>query len=390
MTAPVYRRIYRRVDLSGSVRVARSRGVPDIPIGKVSTGAPADVVTRIRGRSFGVTGAPTGRDAVVYSVENALLFPTSWSDYGGIIPGSTLTRYPASGEGDYTVPTGAANSVPAVVDGVATGSTGTGTPVENMNIFGVARQAALPFVWYKNCRFNGTLATGAATGAVEASSLNFRGALIQDSEILVRNNNTWHTGIRGSNVTVKRTEISGAADGITWNATGGNARYLGVWAHNGAYDEWASGDTAYLPQGSNYLHCDGAQAGQGANLYAKGCYIGGSKTGAWLHHDGHKADILAGDDFYNSAVLLAQAPVQQDGNQYLITGKVEQCVLFGGTATVNVATSNGYDLSGFEFKDNIFPKWTGGQWYILKPANCNCIFTNNRHPDGTLVPIVAG
>lgn len=385
MTAPVYRRLYRRVTISGGAIVARSRGVPDVPIKAPTTGPAADVVTRVRGRHFGTTGAPTGRDAVIYSVDNAMDFPAHWSDYGGIIPSSSLTRYPASGEGDYAVPSSAANSVPAVVDGVTTGSTGVGTPVENMEFFGVVRTGSLANVWFKNCRFWGTIATGAATGVVEASSLNFRGAVLQDCEIKVRNNNTWHTGIRGSNVTVKRTEITGAADGVSWNASGGNVNLLGNWIHDGAYDEWSTGDAAYLSQGGNYLHCDGVQAGQGANLYAKGCYIGGLKTGAYNDHTGNKANILAGDDFYNAAVLLAQAP-----GGFLITGKVEQCVLFGGTATVNVATSNGYDLNGFEFKDNIFPKWTGGQWYILKPANCNCQFTNNRHPDGSLVPIVAG
>lgn len=397
VTSPVgYRRIYRRrTDPDGSIW-AYARLVPDIPRTPLIPPPPVlleqDVVTRIRGRAFGVAAAG-GRDNVLYNTTNALLFPTAaWSTYGGILPASSLTRFPASGEGDYTVPASAANSVPATLPqfGVtSTGSSGAGTPIQNMEFFGVPRLGTLANVWFKNCRFWGTTATGALTGALEASSLNLRGALLTDCEVIVRNNNTWHTGIRGSNYIIARTEVTGASDGLSWNAAGGNVRVYGSWIHNGAYDEWAAGDTTMPSQGSNYLHCDGIQGAMGPNYYAKGCYIGGAKLGQYQPHatPSARANIIAGDDFFNSAMLLAQA-----ANSPLLTGLVEQSVLFGGGATVNVATSNGYDLAGFEFKDNIFPyrPGGGGQWYILKPANCNCVFTNNRHPDGVAVPIVAG
>jgi hypothetical protein len=126
----------------------------------------------------------------------------------------------------------------------------------------------------------------------------------------------------------------------------------------------------------------------------RGCYIGGHRLGQYAHHAGFRTQILAGDDFYNSAVLMAQAPAQADGVQYkMINCLFEQNVFEGGTATINVATSNGYDLSGVVFKDNIFPyKFFagGGQWYILRPVDCNAVFTNNRHTDGVAVTIVTG
>lgn len=400
MTAPIdprYRRIYRaRTDPNGT-RWAYSRGVPDIQIGAGTVvppaGAKVDVISRLRGKGFYVPPS-SGRDGVVYSSANALLFPTaSWSTLGGPLPGVALTRFPASGEGDYTVPASAANSVPTTIDGVATGSPGTGTAIENMEFFGVVRLNSLANVWFKNCIFHGTVTPRVSTGCIEAANLNMRGAVIQDAWLDVRNNNTFHTGIRGSFYTLKRAEVSGGADGISFNTSGGNVTLLGNWIHNGAYDEWAAGDTNFPSQGSNYLHCDGVQGGQGKNYYARGNYIGGHRLGAYAHHAGFRTQILAGDDFYNSAVLMAQAPAQADGVQYLMTNVLfEQNVFEGGTATINVATSNGYDLSGVTFKDNVFPFafFGGGQWYILRPVGCNAVFTNNRHTNGALVPIVTG
>lgn len=388
--ATPYRRIYRKYTAPDGSRYARSKGVPDIPFIPIlpppPTVAKKDVITKFRVTAAGVPQG-SGRDAVLFNATNAMLFPTQWPSYGGVEAGHTLTRTPASGEAEYTVPTTASHSAPTTIDGVATPSNGTGTPIVDREFYGTVRLGTVANVLFKNCRFYGTLTTGTNIGCVEGSNLSLRNAVFQDCEFIVRNNNTWHTGVRGSNYTMMRSSVVGAADAVSWNATGGNVKLLGCWLHDGAYDEWAAGDTSFPSQGSNYLHCDGVQAGQGSNYYARGCFIGGNKLGQFSHHAGSRDQILAGDDFYNSAVLLAQAP-----GGFLITGTMEQCVLLGGTATVNVATANGYDLSGFTFKDNIFPyrPGGGGQWYILRPVDCRAVMTNNRHPDGVLVPIVTG
>jgi hypothetical protein len=232
MTSPLYRRVYRKRTDPNATRWAVSRGVPDIPfIPIIPPVAIDDYIARYRLKAAGIpTGSP--RDALAFNSANALQFPTSPTNYVGIIPGSpALTRFPATGEGDYTVPASAANSVPATLDGVSTGSTGTGTPIQNMEFYGVVRLNSVANVWFKNCIFHGTVTPRLSTGAIEAANLNLRGAVIQDVWIDVRNNNTFHTGIRGSFYTLKRAEVSGAADGISFNTTGGHVTLLGCRGH---------------------------------------------------------------------------------------------------------------------------------------------------------------
>lgn len=389
----VYLRVYRKyTNPANGKRYARSRGVPDIPfipeIAPPPTVTGIEVLTRYRMRSY-APPVGSGRSALLYNTTNAMQFPISPTTYVGVDPGAPArTRTPASGELDYTVPSNAANSVPATINGVSTGSSGTGTPVQDKEFFGTVRQGTLSRVFYKNCVFWGTVNTGALLGEVEATGLDFRNAVFMDCTFNNRNNNTWQTNIRGGRYDAYRCEYINGSDGVSGNSTIGLVRLFGCYLHDGAYDEWAAGDTTFPSQGSNYLHCDAIQLGQGPGYYAIGCYFGGARAGQYNPHLGNKTAILSGHDFYNSALLAAQA-----AGGFLITGTFEQNVFEGGTATINLAVSAGYDLSGLIIKDNIFPYKAfagGGQWYILRGAGVNAVLTNNRHPDGVAVPIQAG
>lgn len=367
----MYARPWRRVQV-GSSYVLRSRGAQDIPL----PGEPLALQYRLAeldARTFYEPGPD--RSDLVISAENALQIPANPAKYVGTL--GTLTRYPASGDGDFT-------------------ASFNGQIIENYDIYGSVRLLAYTGVKVRNCIIRGTTATGANTAFVTASNENLRGAVIEDCELVGRGN-LWCEGIRGSNYKIQRCELHGMTDGISLTSQGGNVDVLGNWIHDGLYSEWTATTPGMPTQGSYYMHCDAIQFHRGRNYNIRGNYIGGLRAGdpvtgdIWPHHTGHLADIQAGDDFYNSGILLKQEVDSSDANK-IENVLIEQNVFEGGACCINHPSGNGNTFATATIRDNLFVPYPGGstKYYILKSPSLQTVMSNNRFITGGLVPISNG
>lgn len=359
----------------GSQYVLRSRGAVDMP----ARGAPpAAVQYQLSGFDARTFYEPSpGRSDLVFSAANALQFPTSPTSFVGPTTPGSLTRYPASGDGDFT-------------------ASADGQVIEGLDIYGSVRLLAFAGVTIRNCRIRGTLATGSNTAFVVASNENLRGAVIEDCELIGRGN-LWVEGIRGGNYVIRRCELHGMTDGISLTSQVGNVQVLGNWIHDGLYSEWDSTTPNMPTQGSYYMHCDAIQFHRGRNYTIRGNYIGGLRAGdpttgaVWGHHTGHLADIQGGDDFYNSGILLKQEVDASDANK-IENVLIEQNVIQGGACGINHPSGNGNDFSTATIRDNQFvPLPHGnGQFYILKSPSLLTVMSGNTFTTGGAVPISNG
>lgn len=371
----VYDRWWQPVLLPNTSQVFKSRGAVD----KVITGPPpaATVNYQLSGASALTFQPPgSGRDALVYGSYDPASDPAA---YVGVPAGTTLTRFPASGDGDFTV-------------------TANGQVIQDREIFGTVRLLAFKGVTIRRCRIWGTLATGTDTAFITGNSpgKSLGGALIQDCELTGRGS-PWCSAMRDGDYTIERCHISNVSDGLCFTSPTGKVTAQGNWIHNGAFMEWDS-TTPNMPfAGGFYTHVDGVQFHLGKDYTIRGNHIGGQRTNdpatglAYQHHTGHAADINAGDDMYNSSFMIKQ---EVDAT---LPNKIERVLieknwLHGGTATVNHPSGNGNDFSSLTFRDNHFVRNVGGnQLYILKSPSLLATYTNNTFTDtGLPVPISNG
>lgn len=367
-----YSRPWARVQVGGQY-VLRSRGAVDMPARGAPPASPLYQLAGLDARTFYEPGP--SRDDLVFSVENALQFPGDPTSFVG--PTGALTRYPASGDGDFTV-------------------SSNGQVIENLDIYGSVRLLAYSGVTIRNCRIRGTQATGSSVAMVIASNENLRGAVIEDCDLSGRGN-LWLEGMRGGNYTIRRCEIHGVTDGISLTSQLGNVNVLGCWIHDCAYDEWDSSTPGMPTQGSYYMHCDAIQFHRGKDYVVRGNYIGGLRAGdpttgaVWDHHTGHKADIQAGDDYYNSGILLKQEVDSTDANR-IERVLIEQNVLQGGVCCINHPSGNGNTFATATIRDNQFVPFPHGnsQFYILKSPSLLTVMSNNTYTTGGVVPISNG
>jgi hypothetical protein len=359
----------------GAGYVLRSRGAVDRPVDGVAPAAVQYHLADFDARSF-YEPSPSRAD-LVFSAANALQFPTDPTSFVGPTTPGSLTRYPASGDGDFT-----ASSNDQVIEG--------------LDIYGSVRLLAYSGVTIRNCIIRGTLVTGQNTAFVVASNEDLRGAVIEDCELVGRGN-MWVEGIRGSNYTIRRCELHGMTDGISLTSQGGNVQVLGNWIHDCLYSEWDSTTPNMPTQGSYYMHCDAIQFHRGKDYVIRGNYLGGVRaadpsTGAvWNHHTGHLSDIQAADDFYNSCILLKQEVDSTQANK-IERVLIEQNVFNGGVASLNHPSSNGNDFSSTTIRDNQFVPlpYAGTSFYILKSPSLLTVMSNNTFTTGGAVPISNG
>lgn len=391
MSSPFLSRPLRRkrTDPDGS-RWAVGRGLPDIPftpnVAPV-VGVLTDRVTRLRLRSLGTPAAPGVRTTAVLATQ-AMNIPVTPASWVGVPAGTTLTRYPASGNADFVANSTHANAKPG---------TGSGVIIENLEIFGSVNLGTIANTYIRNCIIWGPVATS-GTPFITGSSNNLRGNLCVDSELKGRiyatpsAPNYFARAMQGANHTIERCEIHGTSDGFGFTSNLGGQQILGCWVHDGLYGEWTPPNANYPSSTGNYLHSDAFQIQLGKNIVIRGNYIGGRRTGPYIHNTGHPTEMIAGDDYPNTLFMIKQEVDATAANK-IENVLIEQNVLWGSEACINMNTNLGNLLESVDIQNNLFPypPWVGSQVYVYKPPDFAGTLTNNRHPeDGTLINISAG
>jgi hypothetical protein len=365
-----YTRAWSKVTESGQV-LLKSRGAQPRVVGV----APIVVqyrMTRLRARSF---YSPTASRAdLVYGSYDPAVDP---ANRVGVLASPARTRFPASGEGDFT-------------------ASSNGQVIENLDVYGGIRLLSYSNVIVRNCAVYGTLATGTDTAMITFAGDNGRGLLIEDCRLEGRGN-PWVSAMRGGGYTMVRTEVTNCTDGLALTSQVGNVTAEGCWFHNGLFMEWDATTPDMPYAGSYYTHVDGVQFHRGKNYVFRGNHIGGTRTNnpadgkAYGHHTGNAANINAGDDLYNSCFMIKQEVDASQANK-IENVLIEKNWLEGGTATVNHPSGNGNDFATLTFQDNKFIRNVGGdQIYILLSPSLLAGYTNNTFTDtGLPVPISNG
>jgi hypothetical protein len=286
-------------------------------------------------------------------------------DTTGPIPGTTLTRI----NGDYT-------------------ATADNQIIENLEVYGTINTKTFNNVVVRNCVVWGTQATGTFTAFIMSSGENGRGLTVEDCRFNGRNN-PWVSGMRGGNYTIRRTEITGAADGLSLTSALGNVTAEANWLHNGYYAEWDATTTGVPAQGGYYTHTDGVQFHRGKNYVIRGNLIGGTRNPA-DHHTGKAATIAAGDDFYNSAFMIKQEVDATPANK-IENVLIENNWLTGGVSTINISSGNGNTFNTLIIRNNRFTRSTwGNQMYILQSPGLGTITGNVYDDTNTPITISKG
>lgn len=288
-------------------------------------------------------------------------------------PEVTLTRW----DGDFFV-----NSANAVIEG--------------WDIYGriiLQSNASKPTI--RNCIVRGPgsgfLSSGTNfTAAISSTSASLRNAVIEDVRIdLTGRETAWCDGIRGADYTIRRSEITGTADGLTFNAWQGNVVAEANWIHNGFYTEWDVGTPNRPTSPSDRrTHNDCIQFHRGKNYRVVGNYLGGRRALGDIHT--YDPVIVAakdaGDDYENSGIMLKQevdSTLQNKIENVLISNNWFE----GGAASMNLSPDLGNFFESVVVQYNRFiraqPGVHGG-YYIIRASTFAGTLTGNVFDDNNL------
>jgi hypothetical protein len=266
-----------------------------------------------------------------------------------------LTRH----DGDLTI-----NAANAVIEGldiygsVILGSSATNVTIRHSIVRGpVAADDKATFI-------------GGGTGVY-----NRLGLTIEDSRIDLSGRENWfRDGIAGANFTLRRTEITRSVDGVGLVSPLGNVVIEASWIHDGAFFSWTADTPGPKPSFSDMkTHNDGVQFHRGRHYVLRGNMIGGVR----------EATPGTGDDYNNACLMISQGVDGTVANR-LEDVLIEKNWFQGGAASINLAYSNGNDLSGVTIRDNRFLPGRG--YYILRGAGVNAAITGNVF-DATGLPV---
>ncbi len=190
-----------------------------------------------------------------------------------------------------------------------------------------------PGVSFINCSFRGTDPNPADSSLLYVRPETFPGgqpsAQVVDSTFIPRAPNNHIDGVRGSNFSLRRVEISRTVDGVHVHGTpdrldpnAGNVTIAESWIH----DLIHYNDTSH----SDGTHNDGIQIVGGRNVTVTGTRIDGS--------------------IYTSALMIAKD--RNEISDVILTGNW----LAGGSVTINVADKAYEPISRLRINDNVFTR----------------------------------
>lgn len=245
---------------------------------------------------------------------------------------------------------------------------------ENLILYGSINLRSFVNCTVRNCIIYGTLATGVLTSYIYGSGDTCRNALIANVKFVGRGN-VWCTGMRGGQFRMTGCEMLNLPDGIGLTSPLGDVTIESTHIHGAkGYKEWTAaegpppvGNGTYPYAGSFYTHIDGIQFHRGKNYIIRNCTIGGIKYGNWGHHTGNEENIRRGDDMYNAGIMLQQEVDDTVANR-IENVLIENCIMGGGMATINVGSKFGNTFPTTTFRNirMIRSTW-GSQHYVLVP-----------------------
>lgn len=359
---------------------------PSVPLWRLISAAQSGTALVTPPGGGGGGGTPTDAQAVRDLLVAGTYKPGP--ETTGPVSGTTLTQFGSDG--------------PVSTDYFATKDNDI---IEGMEIWGSVNIRAYQNVKIRNCVVHGTLKTGGLYAAIDSSNGNGNGCVISDTKIVQRvdRHNVWCGGMRGGNWTLRNVEIAGFPDGISFTLPIGQWTLLGVWIHDGWFEEWTKADFdagLYPAAGSYYTHVDGIQFHVGKDFLIRGCNLGGVRTGDYLHWNNNtrpsqKDLIRADDDMYNTGMLIKQEVNQEPGNR-IERAVIENNWLQGGRSTFNIVSADkdtaGNFLKGSDgitntfktvyFRNNIFPYSIASQMYMLDGPGLGVLTGNTHSSDG--------
>jgi len=255
-------------------------------------------------------------------------------------PGSTNTGVPAGTkltvhEGDLTI-------------------TEPGTVVDSLDIRGFVKVSAAN-VTIRNSVIRGYAVTQGRSLVIQDSE---SGSLtLENSEVFASAPSFYIDGVRGFNITVKKSNIHDVVD--TARITGDNVRIESSWLHDNLHYDVA-------PDQKDGTHDDGIQIQRGTNIDI----VGNTITGA-----------------YNAALMYS--PGLGPISDVVVSGNW----IDGGGCSVNIAEQGRGPAPGLVFKNNVFGRDTRVKdCAIIAPDTTAAALslTGNTYTDGKVVTVHKG
>ncbi|MBO9553258.1 right-handed parallel beta-helix repeat-containing protein [Cellulomonas sp.] len=265
--------------------------------------------------------------------------PTSTPTTSGK-PSSTNTGVPAGTqltvhEGDLTI-------------------TEPGTVIDSLDIRGFVKVSAAN-VTIRNSIVRGYAATSSRSLVIQDAASG--SLLLENSELFAAAPSYWIDGVRGFNITVKRSNIHDVVD--TARITGDNVRIESSWLHDNLHYDVA-------PDTKDGTHDDGIQIQRGTNIDIVGNTISGAYNAALMYSPG----------------LGPISDVVVSGNW-----------IDGGGCSVNIAEQGRGPAPGLVFKNNVFGRDTRVKdCAIIAPDTTAAALTlsGNTYTDGKVVTVHRG
>ncbi len=249
----------------------------------------------------------------------------------GVPTGTALTVH----EGDLTITT-------------------PGTVVDSLDIRGFVKVSAAN-VTIRNSIVRGYAATASRSLVIQDSASG--SLLLENSELFAAAPSYWIDGVRGYNITVRRTNIHDVVD--TARITGDNVRIESSWLHDNLHYDVA-------PDQKDGTHDDGIQIQRGNNIDIVGNTIAGAYNAALMYSPG----------------LGPISDVVVSGNW-----------IDGGGCSVNIAEQGRGPAPGLVFKNNVFGRDTRVKdCAIIAPDTTAAALTlsGNTYTDGKVVTVHRG
>jgi len=331
----------------------------------VNTGASTKVVPEVLGWVVAPSGASTPTPTPTVTPK-----PTA-------TPTPTATPKPTATATAAPKPTASATSTPKPTATPTTGKPGAtntgvpagtkltvhegdlrittpGTVVDSLDIRGFVQVSAAN-VTIRNSIVRGYAASSSRSLVIQDSA---SGSLtIESSELFAAAPSYWIDGVRGFNITVKKSNIHDVVD--TVRVTGDNVRIESSWLHDNLHYDVA-------PDQTNGTHDDGIQIQKGTNIDVVGNTI---------------------SDAYNAALMYS--PGLGPISDVVVSGNW----IDGGGCSVNIAEQGRGPAAGLVFKNNVFGRDTRVEdCAIIAPSTTAAVLslTGNTYTDGEVVTVHRG
>lgn len=277
-----------------------------------------------------------------------------------------------------------------------------GQVVEGLDIYGrVIVTATAVGAVVRNCiiRGPGPAWISGFVACIDGTSSTLRGLLVEDSRVdCTGRENPWVDAVRGSDVTLRRVEITRVGDGLSLVTVVGNVTAEGCWLHDGYYAEWIKGTVGYPTISDARVHGDAVQFHRGKGYTLRYNNLGGTRNPGPYHQSPYNtvdAKMVAykdaGEDYENSCFMIKQEVDSSAANK-VENVLIEGNWLAGGASSINLSYSLLNTMASVSIINNRFIRSTwGAHLYIIRDTAIAAVLTGNVFDDDqSPVPITKG